>query len=117
MYSTDLPTLLMHFSFHEKPLASWAAKSVGNDCAVDESGDGNSSAASTASAKKRKKRNGSSNSATGAGRLLAGAAMYEVMYNVDTSEMTEEERKRHMVRKKRVGDIMDMCLSSLEDAF
>ena len=52
-YTSDLPTLLMHFTFNDHALSSWAAKSI-DDGALDDAGEGNASGHMTRRKRSRK---------------------------------------------------------------
>ena len=113
-YSTDLPTLLMHWTFHNMPLGSWAAKSCGDDQIVDDAGDG---ATSDTSARKKTRRPAAGKSASKQNtndRILAGAAMYETLHSVKVQDLDPEEAQRHKQRVRRMGCILDSFLDSWE---
>ena len=55
-YTSDLPTLLMHWTFHDTDMVSWAAKSL-TQGAMDDAGDGAAAASTTSAVAKKKKKN------------------------------------------------------------
>ena len=106
-YTNDLQVLLMHWTFDDTDMVSWAAKSmvVG---ALDDAGDGDGAAAAAAAKgpTKRKK-------TFTADKILAGVSMYEAIFNAPVDNMTEDELCTHIVRRKQVASIVDVCLTSL----
>ena len=106
-YTTDLPVLLMHYTFYDTDMLSWAAKSMTSG-ALDDAGDGAAGSSTTRMAKKKKK------STLAAETILASATVFEAIYNVSHDTMTEDELKEHTVRRKSAGDIMNVCLLNLK---
>lgn len=109
-YTNDLPTLLMHFTFHGTSLSAWAAKSVEGGSEVDDAGDGSGADAPLVKRKRTRKAITTSNPQ----RLMAGAAMFETLHAVMAQCKDEEERKVHAERVRRANRIFDLCLSDLE---
>ena len=105
-YTSDMHVLLMHYTFHDTTLETYAAKKIG-DGAIDDAGDGRGGAKVL---KKKHKRV----SYTGADQVIAAASVYEALANVNADKMTEEEIEEHKVRCRRAAKIMDTCLDKLE---
>ena len=109
-YTNDLPTLLMHFTFHGTSLSAWAAKSVERGSEVDDAGDGSGADIRVVKRKRTRKALTTSHPQ----RLMAGAAMFETLYTVMAQCKNEEERQVHAERVRRTNRIFDLCLSDLE---
>ena len=119
-YTKDLPTLLMHHTWHRTPEATWAAKMAGNGIGVDESGDGTGTDIATT---KRKRRKVAADQSKGDDHKLVHltcAALYETLHTVpacSAAEYDEEECAKHLERVRRVDCLMDKCLTMLEHEF
>ena len=110
-FSTELPVLLMHFTFNDKPLCPWAAReSTGG---VDDAGDG-SVAASSTNYKPKKTKTGKS--VVDADAIMAASQVYETVSKV-RAHAPPEEREANDQRVSRAGCIMDACLTELECGF
>ena len=105
-YTSDLPVLLMHYTFAHTPFEAWAAKSI-DEGSIDDAGDGRGGA--KVLKKKQKRVN-----FTDADQVIAAATVYEALANVNDDKMTEEEIEEHKVRIRRAAKIMDTCLDKLE---
>ena len=113
-FTEDLPTLLMHFTFDKTSLSAWAAKSVDDDCAVDDAGDGAGAAAPTRK-RVRKAGNGGDGSADQSERILMGCTVYETLMGVKLpADIDDADRAAHAARVRRGEGIMDKCLSFME---
>ena len=113
-YTTQLPVLLMHFTFHKKPLAAWAAKRCSDEYAIDDTGDGNTKPPST---RKRRRVSNTTNDDTESDRLLALGAIYETLHNVDSANISSTMATVHAGRMERIGDLMDKGLDAMSHWF
>ena len=107
-YSKDLLVLLMHYVFTGHPLEQWASKTIG-DGAVDDVGDG---CVPSTAAKHRSKK---SKVTFGADSVIAASNLYETIHNLNTDNMDDEDKDKHMVRLNRVTAIVDKFLDKFED--
>ena len=107
-YSKDLLVLLMHYVFTGHPLEQWASKTIG-DGAVDDVGDG---CVPSTAAKHRSKK---SKVTFGADSVIAASNLYETIHNLNTDNMDDEDKEKHMVRLNRVTAIVDKFLDKFED--
>lgn len=116
-YTNDLPTLLMHWTFHSTPLEAWAAKTIEPGAEIDDAGDGASSGRSVRKRNKTSKgvvTNDVTNATSHSQRILAGTAVYETLHTVQAMIKGEDEKKLHQERVRRVDLIMDKFLTELE---
>ena len=114
-YTNDLPVLLMHWTFHDTDMVSWAAKCMPLTGAIDDAGDGGGAARavsgkSSGGPTKRKK-------TVEADTIMATASIYEAIFNADMDNMTEDELHTHKVRRQEAGAIVDKCLATLKRDF
>jgi len=107
-YTSDLHVLLMHYTFHDTTLETYAAKKIG-DGAIDDAGDGRGAGAPTV--KKRRKEVRFSFSAD---TVIAATTVYETLAGMKNDSMTDEEAEQHKVRLRRAAKLMDVCLDKLE---
>ena len=116
-YSTDLPTLLMHWTFYETSMGAWAAKSCDESQVVDDAGDGSS--ASAGGDRKRMRIQSKKTSSDMNECILAGAAMYDSLHGVNIKDLAHdpEEVQRHNERVRRIGRMTDSLLDLWEKNF
>ena len=76
-FTSDLPTLLIHYTFDKTSLSAWAAKSVEDDCAVDDDGDGSGTGASVR--KRARRESGKSSDVTDqSDHILMGLSLIHI---------------------------------------
>ena len=107
-YTSDLPVLLMHYTFTDTPFEAWAAKSMLHG-SVDDAGDGLGGAKVLPKKKKQKRVSFT------ADQVIAAATVYETLTTLNAGSMTEEEMEEHKVRIRRAAKLMDTFLDRLEN--
>ena len=113
-YSTDLPTLLMFWTFHSTSMSAWAAKSADEDVGIDDAGDGKADEVST---QRKRKKVVAAKPTVNAATVAAVSQMYESVHAVDVADKTPEYAAAHSNRVRRAALIFDKCLSELEKGF
>ena len=113
MFAYDADAILLHDPWaYLAGASSVGASSAGGASpdqvvgALDDAGDGGGGAAAKGPTKRKK--------TFTADKILAGASMYEAIFNAPVDNMTEDELRTHMVRRKQVASIVDVCLASLK---
>ena len=107
-YTSELPVLLMHYTFHDTPFESWAAKRLLHG-SIDDAGDGEGGGPPKKSRKKKV------DFTFSADTVIATSTLYETLANRDHGLMTDEQLEEHQVRMRRATKLMDMCLDKLEN--
>ena len=107
-YTSDLPVLLMHYTFTDTPFEAWAAKSMLHG-SVDDAGDGLGGAKVLPKKKKQKRVSFT------ADQVIAAATVYETLTTLNAGSTTEEEMDEHKVQFRRAAKLMDICLDKLKN--